>query len=114
MLGGGPVSLVTRSSASQLAKAARSAWAWQRAWLQKVHPELAHTGIAHHWRGRISLTRDGLPILARASGGSELWYAGGWNGHGLAATVEAGAHIAERVLIRSSDDRVAGFSTGSM
>lgn len=113
MLGGGPVSLVTRRSAGQRLRAAQSAWAWQRSWLQKVHPELANIGIAHRWRGRISLTRDGLPILVRGSRLPEMWYAGGWNGHGLAATIEAGAQIAERILTRSTDDRVDGFSSGS-
>ena len=46
----------------------------------------------------ITITRDGLPVLARADLRGEVWYAYGWNGHGLVPTVMAGARLAKSVL----------------
>jgi hypothetical protein len=74
------------------------AWEWQRTWLNSVHAELTKIELEHRWSGLITITRDGLPVLARADRRGEVWYAGGWNGHGLVPTVMAGARLAESVL----------------
>jgi glycine/D-amino acid oxidase-like deaminating enzyme len=112
ILGGGPVAVTAGRGPARLLEAARTAWRWQRAWLTSTHPGLAAVGIDHRWRGRVSMTRDGLPALARIPGPAEIWYAGGWNGHGLAATVEAGAELAARVLSDAGQTGDHAFGIG--
>lgn len=103
VLGGGPTALLTGATTDSLATTARRAWAWQRRQLDLLHPDLAAVPIIRRWSGPIGLTRDGLPVIGRLSvpglaPGSEVWGAGGWNGHGLAATVDAGHRLAASVL----------------
>lgn len=98
VIGGGPAILWPGLSPDQLRRRRRAVWQLQASWLSQVHPDLVSIPIEHHWSGRVTITRDGLPILGRAGMPGEVWYAGGWNGHGLAATVAAGAHLADLVL----------------
>jgi len=98
VIGGGPVTVLpARRSGLQAVRRART-WEWQRTWLNGVHADLAGIELDHRWSGVITITRDGLPVLARADLRGEVWFAGGWNGHGLVATVMAGARLAESVL----------------
>lgn len=98
IIGGGPVTPWHGLGPAGLDRFRRRAGEWQRRWLLALHADLAHVPIEHRWSGRITVTRDGLPVLGRAAGPGEIWYAGGWNGHGLAATVAAGERLAESVL----------------
>lgn len=103
VLGGGPAVPVRGSSPAVLRAVARRAWDWQRRQLDVLHPALVEAPVVHRWSGRIGLTPDALPRVGRLSGGrlgpaAEVWRAEGWNGHGLAATVEAGRQLADRVL----------------
>ncbi|MDN5760943.1 MAG: FAD-binding oxidoreductase [Microlunatus sp.] len=109
VLGGGPAVPVTGSTASSRASAARQAWTWQRRQLDVLHPRLRGVPVTHRWSGRIGVTRDGLPRVGRlvvdAIGpDGEVWTAGGWNGHGLAATIDAGRRIADQVLTARRPD----------
>lgn len=109
VIGGGPAALVTGATSLALEAAARRAWDWQRAALDAIHPALGRVHVTHRWSGRISLTRDGMPRVGRLSAPglpptAQVWAAGGWNGHGLAATVEAGHRLAGRIL---ADDGAA-------
>ncbi len=102
-LGGGPAAPVRGSSPAALQTVARRAWAWQRRQLDVLHPGLVGVPVVHRWSGRIGLTPDALPRVGRLRGGrlgpaAEVWRAEGWNGHGLAATVDAGRQLADRVL----------------
>lgn len=103
VLGGGPAALLTGAHTLTLEATARRAWSWQRSQLDRLHPALARIPVTHRWSGRISLTPDGLPQrgrldLAHLGPSAEVWTASGWNGHGLAATVDAGRWLAGRVL----------------
>jgi glycine/D-amino acid oxidase-like deaminating enzyme len=108
VIGGGPAAVLAGATPRALAAAERRAQAWQRRQLDAVHPGLARVAISRCWSGRISLTRDGLPQVGRLllpglPSTAEVWSAGGWNGHGLAATVTAGQRLADRVLAGATD-----------
>lgn len=103
VLGGGPAAQVRGSSPIALETTARRAWTWQRQQLDALHPALTDVPVSHSWSGRVGLTSDGLPRVGRLPGAgrgpaAEVWGAEGWNGHGLAATVDAGRRLANRVL----------------
>lgn len=98
VVGGGPVTAWRGLRQAALHERRAAAWAWQRRWLERLHPALRDVPCARRWSGRITVTADGLPVLGRTPGPGEVWYAGGWNGHGLAATVLAGERLAESVL----------------
>lgn len=108
VIGGGPTAVLTGATQRALEAAEHKAWAWQRRQLDAIHPDLARVAISRRWSGRISLTRDGLPRIGRLlppglPSTAEVWSAGGWNGHGLAATVAAGQWLADRVLTGAID-----------
>ena len=108
VIGGGPAAVLAGATSRTLAAAERNAWAWQRRQLDAIHSALATVAISRCWSGRISLTRDGLPQVGRLAppglpSTAEVWSAGGWNGHGLAATVAAGQRLADRVLTGTAE-----------
>jgi glycine/D-amino acid oxidase-like deaminating enzyme len=98
VLGGGPPVPCAGTGPAALRAGRARAWGWQRRWLDAVHPALARISVEHRWSGRITVTRDGLPALARLAVEGEVWTVGGWNGHGLAATNAAGRVLADSVL----------------
>ncbi len=92
MIGGGPVVPAQRPQ-RRLDVVAERAWRWQRQALAILHPALRDIPIEHAWRGRITVTSDGMPLLRHDRAGGILTV-GGWNGHGLVATLATGARIA--------------------
>ncbi|MGV1008397.1 MAG: NAD(P)/FAD-dependent oxidoreductase [Dermatophilaceae bacterium] len=98
VLGGGPALAWRGRGRSGLARGREQAWRWQRRWLDHIHPGLRDVAVQRRWSGRITVTADALPVLGQAPLPGEVWYAGGWNGHGLAATVAAGQRLSEVVL----------------
>jgi glycine/D-amino acid oxidase-like deaminating enzyme len=98
VIGGGPATVLPARRGSRQSQRRERAWAWQRLWLSRVHADLRHVEVEYRWSGSITVTRDGLPVLARADLPGEVWHASGWNGHGLAATVLAGDRLASSVL----------------
>lgn len=93
VIGGGPATPANRSEVRRRA-VAEVAWRWQRAALAAVHPALAEVRIRDRWSGRITLTGDGLPILRRLGVDGRVVVAGGWNGHGLVATLASSQRVA--------------------
>lgn len=98
VVGGGPAIAWRGLGPQSLDRRRAAAWSWQRRWLNSVHTGLPEVPTEHRWSGRITVTRHGLPVLGRAPLAGEVWYAGGWNGHGLAATVLAGQQLADVLL----------------
>jgi gamma-glutamylputrescine oxidase len=61
-------------------------------------PELAAAKIAHHWGGWIAMTLSFLPTLGVTGSARNLYYALGYNGHGVAAATAMGAMAADFIL----------------
>jgi glycine/D-amino acid oxidase-like deaminating enzyme len=57
-------------------------------------PELADTPIEYAWSGHVAFTRDQLPHAGRMD---EMFYAGGYSGHGIAMATYLGGLIARRM-----------------
>ncbi len=62
--------------------------------LQRLHPELAQARIASSWSGPIGMTLDEYPVLGCDPANPDVAFAGGCCGHGLAYSLQAGAHLA--------------------
>jgi glycine/D-amino acid oxidase-like deaminating enzyme len=59
--------------------------------LIQVFPQLNDTPITHSWTGRVAFTFDRTPHIGREGG---IYYAYGYNGHGLAASSYMGREVA--------------------
>ncbi|HEX2113114.1 MAG TPA: FAD-binding oxidoreductase [Alphaproteobacteria bacterium] len=79
--------------------AARSA-AWLERQLARVFPQIATPRMEYVWRGQVDLTRNRLPDLGREG---DVWYAQGFNGHGVALTTLAGRAIADAIAGHDED-----------
>jgi gamma-glutamylputrescine oxidase len=68
--------------------------AWLERQLARVFPQLEAPRMEFVWRGQVDLTRNRLPDIGRHE---DLWYAQGFNGHGVALTTLAGRAIADAI-----------------
>jgi len=59
-----------------------------------VFPELAGAGVEYAWGGNVAFTRDQMP---RAGKLDDMYYAGGYGGHGVAMATYLGEQIARRI-----------------
>jgi gamma-glutamylputrescine oxidase len=66
-------------------------------------PELTDLPIAHFWGGWIGMTLHFLPALGRTGPGRDIYYAIGYNGHGLAAASAMGPILADFILGRKNE-----------
>ncbi len=66
-------------------------------------PRLAEVPVAHFWGGWIGMTMHFLPTLGRTGAARNLYYAVGYNGHGVAAASAMGAILADFLLEREND-----------
>jgi glycine/D-amino acid oxidase-like deaminating enzyme len=62
--------------------------------LAHVFPQLAAIGIDYAWGGNVAFTRDQLPHTGRLD---DVYYAGGYSGHGIAMATALGTLIARRI-----------------
>ncbi len=69
-----------------------------RAAIRGLSGALASVELDASWAGPIGVTRDGLPVVGRQPGACGVYYAGGCNGHGLAASVCTGALLAQWIV----------------
>ena len=74
--------------------------------MNRVFPQLAGTRMQHLWGGFVDISRNRAPDWGRL--GSNVYYAQGFSGHGVAATGLAGRVIAE--AIRGQAGRLDAFS----
>jgi gamma-glutamylputrescine oxidase len=80
--------------------AAHSA-AWLEGNIARVFPQLARPRIEFSWRGQVDLTLNRLPDIGRRDDG--VWYAQGFNGHGVALTILTGRAIADAIAGHPED-----------
>jgi len=62
--------------------------------MSSIFPELAATPIDYTWSGHVAFTRDQMPRAGRLD---DMFYAGGYCGHGIAMATYLGGLIAKRI-----------------
>jgi glycine/D-amino acid oxidase-like deaminating enzyme len=62
--------------------------------MSSTFPELSATPIDYAWSGRVAFTRDQMPHAGRMD---DMFYAGGYCGHGVAMATYLGEQIARRI-----------------
>lgn len=77
---------------------------WLARRIARVFPQLGRPRMDFVWHGLVDLTRNRLPDLGRRD--ERVWYAQGFNGHGLALSTLAGRAIAEAIAGRAESFRV--------
>ncbi len=77
--------------------------------LEERIPALAGARLSHQWTGRIAISSDFMPHLARLKNG--VWVAGGYTGHGAALSTEMGWLLARAVLSGEMDPRIRLLSS---
>jgi gamma-glutamylputrescine oxidase len=73
-------------------------WRAQADVFLKRFPALADVAIERRWSGALAMTLDHLPIVGELTGAPGVFFAGGWNGHGVAMATASGAIVADIVL----------------
>ncbi|WP_421695931.1 NAD(P)/FAD-dependent oxidoreductase [Aestuariivirga sp.] len=68
--------------------------------LHRVYPQLKGVPVAHDWSGPIDCTAQHLPVFGHLKNHSNIFYAMGFNGTGIAQTPVAGRIMASLVLGR--------------
>jgi gamma-glutamylputrescine oxidase len=66
-------------------------------------PELRQVPVAHFWGGWIGMTLHFLPALGRTGTSRNIYYAIGYNGHGVAAASAMGPILAAYILGRRNE-----------
>lgn len=66
-------------------------------------PQLGDVPIAHFWGGWIGMTLHFLPALGRTGTSENIYYAVGYNGHGVAAASAMGTILADFMLGRANE-----------
>lgn len=79
----------------------RRAADWVARQVARVFPQLGRPRMDFLWRGQIDLTLNRLPDIGRRDGG--VWYAQGFNGHGVALTTLTGRVIADAIAGHDED-----------
>ena len=62
--------------------------------MSSIFPELARTPVEYAWSGHVAFTRDQMPHAGRLD---DMFYAGGYCGHGIAMATYLGGLIARRI-----------------
>lgn len=73
---------------------------WLARNIARVFPQVGAPRIEFAWEGWIDLTRNRLPDIGRRGG---LWYAQGFNGHGVALAALTGRIIADAIAGTTAD-----------
>jgi gamma-glutamylputrescine oxidase len=88
-------------SATRFVRPSRAhAAAWLERQISRVFPQLDTPQMEFIWRGQVDLTRNRLPDIGHQG---DLWYAQGFNGHGVALATLAGRAIADAIAGHGED-----------
>ena len=79
-----------------------SVWQAQARVFATRFPALRDVSIGHTWAGTVAMTLDHAPVVGQVTHSPGVFFAGGWNGHGVAMATASGATIADCVLGRRS------------
>ena len=86
----------SRSGATDIADP--RVWAAQLDVFRNRFPALHDVEMANRWSGALAMTLDHLPIVGKLAEAPGVFFAGGWNGHGVAMAMASGAIVADLVL----------------
>ena len=101
-----------RSGATDIADP--GVWRAQVNVFRRRFPALADVSIANKWSGALAMTLDHLPIIGELAEAPGVFFAGGWNGHGVAMATASGALVAELLMgCRSARARVPWVRGGA-
>ena len=78
----------------------RRAWEDLERVLRERFPELGPIGVAQRWTGWVALTADFLPVFGRTGRHGNVFYGGGYGGHGVSLATYAGRTLCDLVLER--------------
>ncbi len=73
---------------------------WLARRIARVFPQLGRLRMDFVWQGLVDLTLNRLPDIGRSE---RIWYAQGFNGHGVALSTLTGRVIAEAIAGRTED-----------
>ena len=93
--------LIFGSAARFVRPSARRSAAWLERNVARVFPQLAAARMEYVWSGQVDLTFNRLPDISRRADG--VWYAQGFNGHGVALTTLTGRVIADAIAGHAED-----------
>ena len=103
IMGGGRVTLPPGVAAGS--PRSETAWARIELELRTIFPELAQVRVSDRWSGRIGSVLDRMPRMGRLPSAPGVWFTGGWCGHGIPLSVQAGFEIARRITGGRSRER---------
>ena len=64
---------------------------------RRFFPQLGDATIARSWTGVIAYSLDNLPAIGRAAGYEQVYFAGGWCGHGIALGILSGRWVQQLI-----------------
>lgn len=107
IMGGGRVTLPPAGGSGSLGS--DNAWRRIELELRTIFPELAEVRVSDRWSGRIGSVLDRLPRLGRLPSAPGVWFTGGWCGHGIPLSVQAGFEVAQRITGGRGEPDVAWY-----
>jgi gamma-glutamylputrescine oxidase len=78
-------------------------WEAQKQVFRERFPALGDVAIVRQWAGTVGMTLDNLPVIGELVEAPGVFFAGGWNGHGVALATSSGATVADLVMRRRSE-----------
>lgn len=75
--------------------------------LPRLFPEMTDLEVDRQWAGLMAFTPDGLPVVDHSDSSDNVWYGGGFNGHGMPFGPIIGKLLARTIL---SGERATGLS----
>ena len=77
--------------------------------MRRTFPEGESLQIAKTWCGTIDYTLDGLPMIGPVRPDGDVFYVGGFCGHGIALGIRSGKWVADLIARKSSRRAFPGF-----
>ena len=68
---------------------------------RRIFPSLKELGFPYSWGGKVGMTLDSFPIITKIKD-TNIFYAGGWNGHGVAQATAIGPVLSDLIEQKNS------------
>jgi sarcosine oxidase subunit beta len=78
--------------------------------LPRLFPELDSLVVDRSWAGLMAFTPDGLPVVDHMDTSENVWFAGGFNGHGMPFGPILGRLLAQTVTSNAVAPELAPFA----
>ncbi len=70
-------------------------------------PQFRHSEVTHRWSGVMGFSVDGEPLIGSLPTDSQVFFCGGFTGHGLGLAFHAGKHLAQLVFGETIPDWIS-------